>query len=184
MEKLLLIANDFNDFFVIIGPNLVSKIKNTGNKYHEYLKDPIQKIVFLSPVIDDEIVKIITKFDQTKSPCHDNIGNNIIKRIAKEISKPLAIIFNLLITTGKVPNQLKSAKLIPIYKKDDAKIYSNYRLVSVLPSFSKILESLIFNRCVDHLDKHDVLNESNLDLKRTTQLTWQLLNYLIKLTMQ
>ena len=78
-----------------------------------------------------------------RSPGHDNIGNNIIKRIAKEISKPLAIVFNLSITTGKVPNQLKSAKVIPIYKKDDAEIYSNYRPVSVLPSFSKILERLI-----------------------------------------
>ena len=100
------------------------------------LKDSIQKTVFSSPVIDDEIIKIITKFDQTKSPGHDNIGNNIIKRIAKEISKPLAIVFNLSITTGKVPNQLKCAiKVIPIYKKDDAEIYLNYRPVSVLPSF-------------------------------------------------
>ena len=80
-------------------------------------KDPIEKSVFLSPVIDDEIIKIITKFDQMKSPGHDNIGNNIIKRIAKEISKPLAIVFNLSITTGKVPNHLKSAMVIPIYKK-------------------------------------------------------------------
>ena len=121
-----------------IGPKLASKINRTGKEYHEYLKDPIEKSVFLSPVIDDEIIKIITKFDQTKSPGHNNIGNNTIKRIAKEISKPLAIVFNLSITTGKVPNQLKSAKVIPIYKKDDAEIYSNYRPVSVLPSFSKI----------------------------------------------
>ena len=161
-----LIANDFNDFFVNIGPNLASKINSTGKEYHEYLKDPIQKSVSLSPVIDDEIVKIITKFDQTKSPGHDNIGNNIIKRIAKEISKPLAIIFNLSITTGKVPNQLKSAKVIPIYKKDDAEIYSNYRPVSVLSSFSKILERLIFNRCVDHLEKHDILNEKQFGFRK------------------
>ena len=105
-------------FFFNIGPNLASKINSTGKEYHEYLKDPIQKkSVFLSPVIDDEIVKIITKFDRTKSSGHENIGNNIIKRIAKEISKTLAIIFNLSIATGKVPNQLKSAKVIPIYKK-------------------------------------------------------------------
>ena len=153
-------------FFVNIGPELASKIKSTGKEYHEYLKDPIEKSVFLSPVIDDEIIKIITKFNQTKSPGHDNIGNNIIKRIAKEISKPLAIVFNLSITTGKVPNQLKSAKVIPIYKKDGAEIYSNYRPVSVLPSFSKILERLIFNRCVDHLEKHDILNEKQFGFRK------------------
>ena len=102
-----LIVNDFNDFFVNIGPKLASKINSTGKKYHEYLKDPIEKSVFLSPVIDDEIIKIIPKFDQTKSPGHDNIGNNIIKRIAKEISKPLAIVFNLSITLGKFQTNLR-----------------------------------------------------------------------------
>ena len=59
-------------------PKLASKVNSTCKEYHEYLKDPIEKSVFLSPVID-EIIKIITKFDQTKSPGHDNIGNNIIK---------------------------------------------------------------------------------------------------------
>ena len=122
-----------------------------------------KKVLFLSPVIDDEITKIITKFDQTKSPGHDNIGNNIIKRIAKEISKPLAIVFNISITTGKVPNQLKRYQFI---KKDDAEIYSNYRPISVLPSFSKILERLIFNTCVDHLEKHDILNEKQFGFRK------------------
>ena len=56
--------------------------------------------------------------------------------------------------------------MIPIYKKDDAEIYSNYRPVSVLPSFSKILERLIFNRCVDHLDKHDILNEKQFGFRK------------------
>ena len=161
-----LIANDFNDFFVNIGPKLASKINSTGKEYHEYLKHSIEKSVFLSPVIDDEIIKIISKFDKTKSPGHDNIGNNIIKRIAKEMSIPLAIVFNLSITTGKVPNQLKSAKVIPIYKKDDAEIYLNYRPVSVLPTFPKILERLIFNRCVDHLDKRDILNEKQFGFRK------------------
>ena len=56
--------------------------------------------------------------------------------------------------------------MIPIYKKDDAEIYSNYRPVSVLPSFSKILERFIFNRCVDHLEKHDILNEKQFGFRK------------------
>ena len=43
-----LIANDFNDFFVNIGPNLASKINSTGKEYHEYLKEPIQKCFLIS----------------------------------------------------------------------------------------------------------------------------------------
>ena len=64
-----------------------------------------------------------------------NIGNFIIKRVAKEIVKPLTQIFNLSISTGSVPEKLKIAKVIPIYKKQDAEIFSNYSPVSLLPFF-------------------------------------------------
>ena len=48
MEKLFLFRNWLQmilmTFFVNIGPNLASKINSTGKEYHEYLKDPIQKV--------------------------------------------------------------------------------------------------------------------------------------------
>ena len=102
-----------------------------------------QKNLFMKPILADEIVKIISKFNQNKSPGHDGIGNFIVKNVAHIISGPLADIFNLSLSTGNVPEQLKVAKVIPIYKKENAEIFSNYRPVSV-PCFSKILERLIF----------------------------------------
>ena len=50
---------------------------------------------------------MINKFDQNKSPGHDNIGNFIIKKVANEILQPLTAIFNLSLSTGYVPTQLK-----------------------------------------------------------------------------
>ena len=43
-----------------------------------------------------------------------------------------------------VPENLKIAKVLPIYKQNDADTFSNYRPVLVLPCFSKILECLVF----------------------------------------
>ena len=45
--------------------------------------------MYLKPIVGDEILKIINKFNQNKSAGHDNIGNYIIKRVSKEISIPL-----------------------------------------------------------------------------------------------
>ena len=64
-----------------------------------------------------------------------------------------------------MPEQLKLAKVIPIYKKDNAEIFSNYRPVSVLPCFSKILERLVFNRCMDYIDKNNLLNEKQFGFR-------------------
>ena len=122
----------------------------------------------MKPILADEIVKIISKFNQNKSPGHDGIGNFIVKNVAHIISGPLADIFNLSLSTGSVPEQLKVAKVIPIYKKEkkeNVEIFSNYRPVSVLPCFSKILERLIFNRCMDYINNYNILNEKQFGFR-------------------
>ena len=116
--------------------------------------------MLMKPIVEDEIIKIIAKFDQNKSPGHDGISNFVLKRIAKEIVKPLTTIFNTSISSGEVPDSLKIAKVVPIYKKGDTQVFSNYRPVSVLPSFSKILERLVFDRCISFIDKQNIINDN------------------------
>ena len=128
--------------------------------FFDYLLNPTQEILFMKPILADEIVKIISKFYQNNSPGHDSIGNFIVKNVAHIISGPLADIFNLSLSTGSVPEQLKVLRLfLYTYKKENAEIFSNYRPVSVLPCFSKILERLIFNRCMDYINNYKILNE-------------------------
>ena len=67
------------------------------------------------------------------------------------------MIFNTSLSTGIVPDDLKIAKVVPIYKKDNPEVSGNYRPVSVLPCLSKILERIVYNRAYDFLSKNDVL---------------------------
>ena len=119
-------------FFVDVGPKLASNITHSGKDYFEYLLNPTQKSLFMKPIVADEVVEIIGKLNQSKSPGHDGIGNLIVKKVSSVISKPLSNIFNLSLSTGMVPEQLKLAKVIPIYKKEDPEIFSNYRLCITL----------------------------------------------------
>ena len=57
-------------------------------------------------------------FKNNNSPGYD-IGPSILKEICPEITNPLAHIFNLSFTTGVVPDSLKLAKVIPVYKKGE-----------------------------------------------------------------
>jgi len=153
-----LISNHFNNFFVNIGPKLAANIENGDKEYHCYLSNPLQNSMFMSPITESEIIKVIDKFDANKGPGHDGINNLLMKKIAKEVCTPLAMIFNLSILEGIVPRDLKLAKVIPIYKKDGDDLFSNYRPVSILPCFSKILERLVFNRCLSFIKKFNILN--------------------------
>ena len=111
------ICNKFNDFFVNVGLKLASGIQNTGKNCYDYLSDMRSNSMQMKPIVASDIIKIIDKFNPNKSTGHDNVGNYIIKKVGKEIVKPLTNIFNLSLSTGIVPDKLKTPKVIPIYKK-------------------------------------------------------------------
>ena len=67
-------------------------------------------------------------------------------------------IFNLSISTGICPDFLKIAKVNPVFKKDNPHEITNYRPISILPSISKILEKIIYNRLYKFLDTFHFLN--------------------------
>ena len=67
------------------------------------------------------------------------------------------IIINKSIEEGIVPNLPKIAKVIPIHKKDDASSPGNYRPISLLSVFDKILEKVIYARLRKFMRKHNIL---------------------------
>ena len=60
---------------------------------------------------------------------------------------------NLSLSEGIFPDELKIARVIPIYKSGDAMKFGNYRPVSVLPVISKIFEKLMYTRMIDFFNK-------------------------------
>ena len=92
-------------------------------------------------------VRIIKNLGSRKSPGHDLVKSDLVKVIASEIVYPLKLIFNKSLTDGIVPDALKIAKVVPIYKKESPEEFGNYRPVSVLPCLSKILERIVHDRC-------------------------------------
>ena len=64
---------------------------------------------------------------------------------------------NLSLATGVFPTELNIARVIPIYKSGESSIFSNYRAVSVLPLFSKVLERLMYNRLLLFINENGLL---------------------------
>jgi hypothetical protein len=75
--------------------------------------------MFVYSVNMQEIMRIVYVYSllNNKAPGPDNIRPNLIKYIAEIIWYPLLHIFNVSLSMGKIPNQLKIAKVVPIYKK-------------------------------------------------------------------
>ena len=86
--------------------------------------------------------------------------------------KPLTCIVNQCLITGIFPDNLKLAKVIPLHKKDDKKIMTNYRPISLLPSISKIIEKVAHNQISHNFTSHNLFYEHQYGFrsKHTTEL--------------
>ncbi len=114
---------------------------------------------FLSPTNQQKVISTV-KLLKNKSASHDDI--RAVKTIIEQISKLLSHICNTSFTTGIFRNELKVAKVTPIYKKEDPSKFRNYRPLSELPIFSKVLEILIYNQFIKYTDLNKILYNKNI----------------------
>lgn len=112
--------------------------------------------MFVEPVSPEEITKII-KALKNSSAGWDSIHAKIVKITYNKYLTVLNHVLNLSLQQGIFPNELKLARVIPLFKADDCMLINNYRPVSILPLFSKIYERIMYNRLWSFIKKHNLL---------------------------
>ena len=122
--------------------------------------------LFLDSVSEQEVIEICKSLKSGTAVGYDNVSVDLVKQCAQLISSPLTHIINVSIVSGIVPDELKIARVIPLFKSGDRSLFTNYRPVSVLPAFSKIFERAIYDRLLSYLDKHKVLSNSQFGFRK------------------
>ena len=115
------------------------------------------KILDNIEITEEEIKDVIENLDPNKASGPDLISNRIIKNIARAIYKPLCIIFNCSLREGIFPDIWKLGNLVPLFKKGDRSIPTNYRPVSLLSNLGKIQERIVFKHMYNHLYSNNLL---------------------------
>ncbi|KAK6182000.1 hypothetical protein SNE40_009773 [Patella caerulea] len=90
----------------------------------------------LPPISFPEVLKYLKNLQPKKATGLDNLGPKILKMSAEVIANSLTHIINLCLTNCIFPDQMKEAKIVPIFKKGSKEIISNYRPISILPTIS------------------------------------------------
>ena len=150
-------ANGLNDYFCNIGSGLASKLGKAKHDFAYYMGSSLENSIYCEEINREELISVIQGLNPRKSPGYDQISPLLIKDNVDNFVQPLLMIYNLSLTTGKVPVGMKVAKVIPLFKKGDRSIMTNYRPISLLSVFVKILEKLIYSRVMNFLKKYSVL---------------------------
>ena len=150
------IANEFNNFFVNIGPHLAANIINT--------RDPLSYVNTFMPSI---IIHNISEYDvkhiilslKSVAAGWDNFPAYLGKKCINGYITPLTYILNQSMTEGVFPDLLKTARVIPLYKSGEKKNINNYRPISILSFFSKIFEKTMYHYISNFMDKHNLISK-------------------------
>jgi len=161
------IANAFNNFFTSIGPDLAKTIVTPLDKsYKDYLNGSHDLDFEFTTVDSCSVGKIIKELKSKASSGHDGISTILLKEASDVLTDCITLIINQCINTGIFPNQLKIAKVLPLYKKDNEMLLTNYRPISLLPAISKVLERIMFNQLYDFFQNNNLFYASQYGFRK------------------
>ena len=159
------IANSFNEYFSKIASNLKSNTadsqgRNGDENYHQtYLKNSVSDTLFLSMVDASEVYEVIKNF-KNKSTRDTKICSLKLANKSFTFTSTVASVINKSFQEGVFPEQMKLARVTPIYKEGAKIDVGNYRPISILNSFSKIYEKLMHKRLSNFLESNDSIYEN------------------------
>ena len=111
----------------------------------------------------------------------DGLSARFLKDGANQISSAIAHIINLSLYSGRIPDDMKTARVVPLYKKNSKSEPGNYRPVSILTVMSKILEKTVHKQLENYLRSEKLLYDYQSGFRNSystdsclTQLTDQI----------
>ena len=112
----------------------------------------------LSPISEEFILKQLKVIKINKPTDFADIPARLLKDGAEALAKPLTVLMNRSIAEGAVPSEWKHAMVTSIHKSGPRTDPANYRPISVLPVFSKILERAVHRMVYAYLQQHKLLS--------------------------
>ena len=120
---------------------------------------------FLSQVTANEIQLEIDKLNISKTSGPFSIPTKLLKILYCNISEPLEILYNCSFSTGVVPDKFKIAQIVPVFKNGSAIYVNNYRPISLLSIFNRILEKLMYGRLMKYVEKMNIISENQFGFR-------------------
>ncbi|XP_047142746.1 uncharacterized protein LOC124817010 [Hydra vulgaris] len=163
------IAIELNKHFTTIGTKLSNSIPNINDKHVNDAQNLSNSNINYTEVTYTEFDDAFKSLKKNKATGYDGINGNIIIDSYDIIKNILYKIFRASIIQGSLPDYLKIAKIIPVFKTGEHINMNNYRRISILSFFSKIIERIMHNRIYTYLIENKLLYENQFKWNNSTE---------------
>ena len=176
------IATEFNKYYLSIAGNIKRTLPPPA--HFVFLFDTYEGagVSELRYATQTEIIRTVKKMKNKDSRGWDGISCSLLNSVISTVIEPLTTAVNAVFEFGQFPEELKLAIVSPIFKSGETTDPSNYRPISVLPVFSKVIERLIYVRLIECIETNKTLNKHQHGFRRgysTDSAMFQLTEFLL-----
>ena len=123
----------------------------------------------------DEVFSALSILDSNKAVGADFTSNKVLKECAQSLCEPLShYLFNMSFAQCIFSATWKGANVVPLFKKKNRHLVSNYRPVSLLSNLSKVMEKVVYKKIYKYLGDNNLLTDKNSGFKHSDSTVNQL----------
>lgn len=170
------ISRAFNSYFSGISAKIDGTIPAVNDSPLHFVHRNVQSSIFLNPVSSVECDLIIKSLKNKKSDIN-TISVKALKMVSEVVSVHFSDIINKSFRMGTFPDILKRAVVVPVYKKGDSTNVENYRPISLLSVFSKVVEKCMASRLKGFLQEFSILTGDQYGFREGSSTVDALIDY-------
>ena len=175
-------AMSINDYFSTIGlctNQSVGSSRRTAREFFEKFRERATEVIDEDDFTEENVIDACKHLNAKKSCDAYGLSQGVVLRDVNLLLPVIKHIANRSFSSGIFPDQLKVARVIPVYKgKGDKFLFTNYRPISLLPAFSKILEKMMYSKLFHFLVRYRILFKSQYGFRKGHNTTHATLDFL------
>ena len=161
------IAEKSNNHIISRAKDIKKKLIKPNCDFSKFLKNSNKASLFITPTNKEEVVSITKALKNNKFARPSSIPTKFLTLFQNLLSEAMALLANLSFSIDIFPTNLKTANVIPFFEKNNHKLCSNYRLISLLSNLSKIIERLMHARLTLLLNWNSILFEKQFGFRHS-----------------
>ena len=173
------ICDTLNEHFTTIGAKLANSIPSTSVKPSDYLnKETLSNSFVIRPITEYEVFDLLRKINPHKSYGPDNIHPRFVRDMASLLAQPLSLLFNRSLEEGNIPKEMKRARVVPLFKGGTKNDPNNYRPISILSVFGKVLEGYVSRTLYKFIDDFHILCSEQFGFQKNKNTTDAIITFI------
>ena len=176
------ISNSINQYYSSVGQDTNRSVGNSKKEPDFYLRKNSDRVTeqLMTGRFNEQDILNACRLLRPKSSCDAyGLSQKIILQDMDILAPMFVHLINCSLSAGICPDMSKIARVIPVYKnKGENYLFTNYRPISMLPVFSKIIEKLVYNKIFDFLVRYEILFKSQYGFRRGHNTTHATLDFL------